>query len=211
MEDSNSSSLRDLLEQRGWYKRWYTQVMADILQPHVARMAQPEKNALLSNFKAEEQNMIALYMVKEFLRTVGLNSTGKIFEEEAGMRGGDQEFQAMVQEQFSLLTPSTTQEVQPPLLSQALHIWKVEATERQPTEQEPSNDRAGSRAQSMHNRLLRRDFSGDRSPNGHHDANTHTGATGGHAPDHSQGATQQANNNREICRRITSLNCKRCN
>lgn len=129
MDDGNNY-LRELLERNGWYKRWYTQVMADILLPHVSHLAQPEKNAVLVRFKEEENNMLALYMVKEFLKTVGLPSTAKIFETEAGLFGIDLDFSAMVQEHFSLLKPSTAQEITPPLLSQALHIWKVEAVER---------------------------------------------------------------------------------
>lgn len=121
--------LRQLLEQRGWYRRWYSQVMADILLPHVNRLAQPEKNVVLNRYKEDEVHMLSLYMVKEFLRTVCLPSTSKIFEAEAGLVGMDHDYHASILEHFSLLRPTTTQEVNPPLLSQALHIWKVESGE----------------------------------------------------------------------------------
>ena len=130
-ENPNISNvyLRQLLEQRGWYRRWYSQVMADILLPHVNRLAQPEKNVVLNRYKEDEVHMLSLYMVKEFLRTVCLPSTSKIFEAEAGLVGMDHDYHASILEHFSLLRPTTTQEVNPPLLSQALHIWKVESGE----------------------------------------------------------------------------------
>lgn len=168
MEDNNY--LREVLEQRGWYKRWYTQVMADILMPHVSQMAEPEKNAVLNRFKEEENNMLALYMVKEFLKNVGLSSTGKIFETEAGLAGMEQEFQPIIADQFSLLKPSTADEIQPPLLSQALHIWKVEAERHahaaggaaaisgdQSVEMNSFNSTQGMKTPAIINRLMRSD------------------------------------------------------
>lgn len=128
---------KEILQQRGWFKRWSTQVMADILLPLVQQQAEPEKNAPLSQFKQEENNMLALYMVKEFLNNVGLKSTGKIFEAEAGIVGIEQDFQPVITEQFTLLKPATSEEVQPPLLSQALQIWKIDALERQAANPEP--------------------------------------------------------------------------
>ena len=164
----SNTYLRQLLEQRGWYKRWYTQVMADILLPHVNRLAQPEKNVVLSRYKEDETHMLSLYMVKEFLRTVCLPSTAKIFEAEAGLAGMDQDYHASILEHFSLLKPTTTQEINPPLLSQALHIWKVETGERHLAEashanqehhQEIGHEREPSEAQVALNRLLRRESS----------------------------------------------------
>lgn len=73
-------------------------------------------------------------MVKEFLKNVGLLSTGKIFEVEAGLAGIEENVQWIVNQQFSFLTPSTPDQVQPPLLSQTLHIWKADAVERQAAE-----------------------------------------------------------------------------
>lgn len=70
-------------------------------------------------------------MVNEFLKNVGLLSTGKIFEVEAGLAGIEENVQWIVNQQFSFLTPSTPDQVQP---SQALHIWKADAVERQAAE-----------------------------------------------------------------------------
>lgn len=124
MEDENSY-LRELLEERGWYKKWYTSIMADILYPHVQKLAQPEQNCALARFKEEENNLLALYMAKEFMKNVGLRSTLKIFEAEAGLGDVDQEFQRLIESSFNFLKHSTPDRVEPPLLSQALHVWKM--------------------------------------------------------------------------------------
>lgn len=236
MEDSNNNYLRELLEQRGWYKRWYTQVMADILLPHVLQMAQPEKNALLTTFKEEENNMLALYMVKEFLKTVGLPSTGKIFEAEAGLCGIEQEYQPLVQEHFSLLTPSTQQQINPPLLSQALHIWKAEATEQQLLQtqgtsrgKEKEDDladrghnmkkRGVSEAELAVNRLLHRDSVSDStgsdvsgrncsSPVAGTSSNRHY-TTGDPLGGHNHSSNNHSNNYNRGDRKDRALNCRR--
>lgn len=124
MEEENVH-LRELLEERGWYKKWYTQVMGDILYPHVKRLAKPESNPLLSRFKEQDNNMLALYMAKEFMKNIGLKSTERIFEAEAGLEGIDQDFQNMIQSSYTLLKHSTPDAIQPPLLSQAIYFWDM--------------------------------------------------------------------------------------
>lgn len=129
MEDENSY-LRELLQERGWYKKWYTHVMADILTPHVKKLAKPYENCALTRFMEQDHNLLSLYMVKEFLKNVGLRSTERIFELEADLCGMDQDLQNFIQSELHLLKQSTSDHLEPPLLSQALQIWKESDLER---------------------------------------------------------------------------------
>lgn len=85
-----SKFMQVLLTDRGHMKRWRAKIMADWTMPYVYKM----KMCLLS-----EMEIIAMLIVKEFLINLGLKSTYKIFEAEAGFNGKmDREFHYIVRD-----------------------------------------------------------------------------------------------------------------
>lgn len=122
--------LRELLEERGYYRKWNAEVMTDILLPHVRENNRPEENGALATFKQDCSNMSALFLIKEFMRNMGMQSSEKIFDVEAGLEGKDGEFNETLSTKFPLLQLSSCNNIQPPLLAQIVYLWRMDYMNR---------------------------------------------------------------------------------
>lgn len=131
--------LRELLEERGYYRKWNAEVMSDILLPHVRDNNRPEENGALTTFKQECSNMSALYLIKEFLHNMGMLSTEKIFDVEAGLEGKEREYSDVLGSKFPLLQLSNADNIQPPLLAQIVYLWRLDYMNRKHHMQNANN------------------------------------------------------------------------
>lgn len=118
--------LRELLEERGYYRKWNAEVMSDILLPHVRDNNRPEDNGALTTFKQDCGNVSALYLIKEFLHNMGMLSTERIFDVEAGLEGKEREYAEQLSTKFPLLQLSAADNIQPPLLAQIVYLWRLD-------------------------------------------------------------------------------------
>lgn len=121
---------REILRDEGYYNKWHAQIMSDILLPLIQDQNPPEENGTLLYYKYGDSmddtpvpdHILGLYLVREVFRNLGLTSTDKIFEKEAGLSGTEQRFQDALNERFGSLAMTTKEHVQPPLLSQLLYL-----------------------------------------------------------------------------------------
>lgn len=120
----------------GWYNKWHAQIMSDILLPLIQEENPPSENMDLDSYKNEyietaecngtlrrenHDHMMGLYLVREVFRNLGMTSTEKIFEEEAGLKGTEKDFQEALREHFGAFTMSSSKQMQPPIMSQLLY------------------------------------------------------------------------------------------
>lgn len=122
--------LRELLEERGYYRKWNAEVMTDILLPHVRDNNRPDENGALTTFKQDCNNINALYLVKEFMHSMGMLSSEKIFDVEAGLEGKECEYNNALATKFPLLQQSCADNIQPPLLAQIVYLWRLDYMNR---------------------------------------------------------------------------------
>lgn len=127
---------KEMVKDAGFYNKWNAQVMADIVLPLVIDENPPFENEHLEDYRYQStinpcgevekrsipEHTIALYLVRELFRNLGLVSTEKVFEAEAALHGTGHDFQQFLKEYFSRLTMSGSQELQPPMLAQLLFL-----------------------------------------------------------------------------------------
>lgn len=127
---------KEMLIFAGYYNKWHSQVMADILLPLIYDRNPSWENEYLDNYKYETQvdscgyqdklligeHQLALYLVREFFRNLGLVSTDKIFEEEAGLQGTEEDYQTYLKNYFNRFSLSTPRHLEPPMLHQLLYL-----------------------------------------------------------------------------------------
>lgn len=130
MAQCDDQFLRELLEERGYYRKWNAEVMSEILLPHVRDNNRPDENGALTTFKQECSNMAALYLIKEFLNNMGMVSSEKIFDVEAGLEGKECEYEETLTSKFPLLHMSHQHNIQPPLLAQIVYLWRLDYMNR---------------------------------------------------------------------------------
>ena len=122
--------LRELLEERGYYRKWNAEVMTDILLPHVRDNNRPDDNGALSTFKRDSKNVAALYLVKEFMHNMGMLSSERLLDVEAGLDGQERAYTETLTKNFPLLQLSQCDNIQPPLLAQIVYLWRLDYMNR---------------------------------------------------------------------------------
>lgn len=129
-------SMKEMLVRAGYYDKWHSQVMADILLPVISDRNPSWENDDLDNYKYETtyddcgnpqklligEHQLALYLVREFFRNLGLVSTDKVFEEEAGLHGTEVHYQTFLKNYFDRFSLSTSKHLEPPMLHQLLYF-----------------------------------------------------------------------------------------
>lgn len=131
MCEPRGRTFRDLLRDEGYYNKWHAQVMSDILLPIVQTENCPNQNDDLATTKETREGTLCLYLVREVFRNLGLTSTEKIFEEEAGLPGTEQRFQDSLRSEFGAFALSTKSHLEPPVLLQLLYL--ILRSQRSPT------------------------------------------------------------------------------
>lgn len=127
---------QEMLTANGYYNKWHSQVMADIFLPEIADRNPSWENEYLDSYKYVTsvddcgyqdklligEHQLALYLVREFFRNLGLVSTDKIFEEEAGLHGTEVHYQTFLKNYFDRFSLSTPRHLEPPMLHQLLYL-----------------------------------------------------------------------------------------
>lgn len=117
-----------VLGQLGFYQKWHAQIMADIFQPRIRTDNPPETNNSLISHKTSQfgrYSKRSLFLVKEAMRNLGLTSSEKIFNEEAGLLEQEPSYKSAIKD-MQPLKPADAFHMEPPMAAQLLWVFLMD-------------------------------------------------------------------------------------